>query len=129
MSVEEDIVCDKHPVPPSPKGGGTIAPRVSDRLVRIGMKPAAREGDEVICVGGGKENIVDGEPSVRIEGKKAARMTDPIGSKMAGVPIKTGKILIGCPTVFIGSVAQTTPLLRAAENGTPFCEECERGST
>ena len=121
----DPIVCDKHIVPPLPKGGGIIAPPDTKRTVMIGMLPAAREGDKVMCIPGGEESILKGEPSVNIEGKPAARMSDPTGLKN----VSMGKILSGCPTVFIGSVAQATPLLRAAENGTPFCEECERGST
>ena len=118
------IVCDKHPVPPSPLGAGVIEPRVSGKLVRIGMMPAARMGDKVLCVTGGEEKILAGEPTVRIEGQPAARMTDPIGAGQ----VPTGTILAGCPTVLIGSVAQAAPLRRAAENGTPFCEECEKAA-
>jgi uncharacterized Zn-binding protein involved in type VI secretion len=131
----DPIVCDKHKVVPVPKGGGMIAPPDTKRTVMIGMLPAAREGDKVMCIPGGEESILKGEPSVNIEGKPAARMSDPTGpKKIEGEPPglkkeSTGKILSGCPTVFIGSVAQATPLVRAAENGTPFCEECERGST
>lgn len=120
----DPITCDKHKVPPLPKGAGMIAPPETTRTVMIGMLPAAREGDKVQCIPGGEEAILKGEPSVKIEGKPAARMSDPTGLKKES----TGKILSGCPTVFIGSVAQATPLVRAAENGTPFCEACEKGS-
>lgn len=121
----DPILCEKHKVPPLPVGGGMISPPDTKRTVMIGMLPAAREGDKVMCIPGGEESILKGEPSVRIEGKPAARMSDPTGQKK----VSTGRILSGCPTVFIGSIAQTTPLKRAAEHGTPFCEECERGST
>src|SRR5262249_38115463 len=107
---------------------GMVEPRVG-ATVNIGFLPAARAGDKVRCVIGGAEGtILYGEPTVRIEGKPAARMTDRIGhlaDPVTGVGIPSGNIEIGCPTVNIGMSMQASVLSSAARDGTPFCEECE----
>jgi uncharacterized Zn-binding protein involved in type VI secretion len=113
-------VCSMHPIPDSPVSG-VIAPRVP--TVNIGFMPAAREGDPVMCVEGGKGTIIRGEPTVRIEGQPAARMGDPVGHQ-PGVP--TGTVELGFPTVNIGSLNQVDALRRAADGGVVFCEVCAR---
>jgi len=75
--------------------------------------------------------ILTGEPTVLIGGAPAARMSDKIGhlaDPITGVGIPSGTIEIGCPTVNIGSPLQAETLRRAAREGTPFCEECERAA-
>jgi uncharacterized Zn-binding protein involved in type VI secretion len=123
--IGDPFVCQKHPIDPAPEGGGVLGPPPGQTTVLIGMMPAAREGDTAVCIVGGKECVEKGEPSVKIEGKPAARMTDPTAQSSSSPP--SGKIVMGCPTVLIGSVAQASPLRRAAEHGTPFCEDCEKG--
>ena len=118
-------------------------PRTSKNLVRIGMMPAAREGDSVKFMGADAV-ILEGEPSVRIEGKPAARMTDPIGPKTAvtgsGAPepggpmpvgkslAKLGRIALGCPVVRIGMSPQAKLLAGAAAGGTAFLPVGSGGS-
>jgi uncharacterized Zn-binding protein involved in type VI secretion len=115
-------VTDKHNCPkttgPIPHVGGPVLP-TGEPTVRIGFLPAARKGDMAACVGP-TDKISQGEPTVRIGGKDAARMGD---STQHG-----GKIVMGCPTVNIGSSAQAETLRVGAEDGTPFCEECARAS-
>jgi hypothetical protein len=80
--------------------------------------PAARVGDSLVCFGGPPDSISQGESTVIIGGKPAARLGD---STSHG-----GALVAGCPTVIIGSSAQAQTIIVAAQNGTPFCEECER---
>ena len=139
----DPFLCNLHAAPPVTAGGnGLIKPRVGATVrIGVGSLPAAREGDPVICAIGGEETILEGEPSVRIEGKPAARLGDPITKKVlpsrpeipgqapiptAQVPIPTGQILLGYPTVRIGSLSQARALRSAAAHGAPFCEECEK---
>jgi uncharacterized Zn-binding protein involved in type VI secretion len=114
----DPIACTEHPIPDSPVSG-TISPRVG--TVNIGFMPAARQGDEVICLEGGQGVILRGEPTVRIEGRPAARMGDPIAHQ----EVPTGVVELGFPTVNIGSMAQVDALRRAARDGSTFCDECE----
>jgi len=81
--------------------------------VLIGFLPAARKGDMLVCVGP-PDTISQGEPTVQIGNKDAARLGDP--TEHGGV------IVLGCPTVTIGSSAQAVSL----QTDKPFCEECER---
>lgn len=113
-------IADMHTCPavnpgPVPHLGGPIssgAPKVI-----ISFQPAARQGDNLVCVGS-QDVIAKGEQSVIIDGKPAARLGDPT--------VHGGVIVAGCPTVIIGSNAQGSTLKAAAANGTPFCEECEK---
>lgn len=85
-------VCPK--VDPGPKphvGGPVIGPGVP--TVLIGGLPAAVVGDKCVCIGP-PDSIKDGSKTVKIGGKKAARMGD---STAHG-----GKIVVGFPLVLIG---------------------------
>lgn len=120
----DPLACTMHPVPGVPSSG-VVGPRVG--TVRICFQVAVREGDAVMCAGG-QGAILRGEPTVRIEGRPAARMRDPISHQSDPVThlgIPCGVIQIGCPTVRIGVMAQAQPLLAGARAGTPFCQECE----
>lgn len=77
--------------PPIPHVGGPIVKGAP--TVLIGSLPAARVGDMAICVGP-PDTIAMGSTSVIISGMPAARMGDTTAHG--------GKIVIGCPTVFIG---------------------------
>lgn len=111
-------VTDMHTCPkvepgPVPHVGGPILP-AGEPTVLIGFMPAAREGDMAVCVGP-PDTIQKGESSVLIGNKPAARIGD---SMQHG-----GVIVLGCPTVLIGSSAQGVAIAAAAEK--PFCEQCE----
>jgi hypothetical protein len=80
--------------------------------------PAARVGDSLVCFGGPPDSISQGESTVIIGGMPAARLGD---STSHG-----GVLVAGCPTVIIGSSAQAQTVIVAAQNGTPFCEECAK---
>jgi uncharacterized Zn-binding protein involved in type VI secretion len=79
-------------VPPIPHVGGPIVGPGAPTVL-IGNLPAARVGDNLICVGP-PDVIVQGSTSVLICGMPAARMGD---STAHG-----GSIAIGCPNVIIG---------------------------
>lgn len=72
-------------------GGPLVGPGAP--TVLIGGLPAARIGDQCVCVGP-LDTIVTGAPTVLIEGMPAAYM----GSETA----HGGTIIIGNPTVIIG---------------------------
>ena len=95
---------------PSHGGGPTQS---GETTVLIGHQPAARVGDVLVC-GGPADVIAQGEPSVLIGNKDAARYGDPTEHG--------GKLIMGCPSVLIGSMAQAHALMTNA----PFCEECEK---
>lgn len=124
--IQEPVGCTMHPVPPSP-ASGVVMPRVG--TVRIGFLIAARAGDTTLCASSGMQGqILRGEPTVRIEGRPAARMLDPIGHQSdpvthLGVPC--GVVQMGFPTVRIGAMAQVDALRAGARGGTPICEACE----
>ncbi len=61
--------------------------------VLIGMMPAARVGDMLVCVGP-PDVIAMGSATVMIGGQPAARMGD--------LTAHGGSIVVGCPTVMIG---------------------------
>jgi len=86
---------------------------VGEMTVLIGYMPAARVSDKLICIGP-PDSISKGEPTVLIGNKDAARMGDP--TSHGGIVVK------GCPTVLIGSSAQSETL----RTDKPFCEECDR---
>jgi len=103
---------------PVPHVGGPILP-AGEPTVLIGFLPAARMGDMVVCVGP-PDTIAAGEPTVVIGNMMAARLGDQTAHG--------GVIVLGCPTVIIGSSAQAQTL---AGSKAPFCKECEearRGS-
>src|SRR5262245_17372095 len=104
-------VCPKVDPGPKPHVGGPVS--TGEATVLIGYMPAARVGDKAICIGP-LDSISAGEPTVVIGNKDAARRGDPTSHG--------GKVVMGCPTVNIGSSAQAETL-RTDE---PFCEECER---
>jgi len=81
--------------------------------VLIGFQPAARVGDSLVCIGP-PDSISAGEPTVVIGNKDAARMGDPTSHG--------GRLVLGHPTVFIGSTSQA----EALATDLPFCEECEK---
>jgi len=72
--------------------GGPILPP-GCVTVMIGGMPAARAGDQALCVGP-VDVILMGSMTVMIGGMPAARMGDPC--------VQGGTIVIGCPTVLIG---------------------------
>lgn len=75
-----------------PHVGGPIAQGCPSVL--IGGMPAARVGDQAVCVGP-PDSIAQGEASVLIGGKPAARL----GDKTA----HGGVIVMGLPSVLIGA--------------------------
>jgi uncharacterized Zn-binding protein involved in type VI secretion len=107
-------VADMHVCPqvqgPVPHVGGPILP-AGEPTVVIGFMPAARQGDMAVCVGP-PDTIVQGEATVLIGNQPAARMGDTMAHG--------GMIALGCPTVLIGSSAQSDALY----TDLPFCEEC-----
>jgi len=96
---------------PKPHVGGPIV--TGEVTVLIGGVPAARSGDTAICIGP-PDTIAQGSPTVLIGHKPAARQGD--------MTAHGGVIVIGCPTVLIGSAAPTATLAAAAAVGAPFCE-------
>jgi uncharacterized Zn-binding protein involved in type VI secretion len=113
-------ISDMHTCPmvnpgPVPHVGGPISS--GEGSVLIGYMPAARVGDSAICVPA-VDTISQGASNVIIGNKPAARLGDPTAHG--------GVIVAGCPTVIIGTSAQSVVLLAAAAAGTPFCEECEK---
>lgn len=104
-------ITDLHTCPlPSHVGGPVV---VGEPTVLIGYMPAARVGDQLICATG-PDKVAMGESTVVIGNADAARLGDPT--------VHGGRIVVGCPTVIIGSVAQVATL----KTDRPFCEECER---
>lgn len=91
--------------------GGPVS--IGEPTVLIGFMPAARKGDMLDCVGP-PDAIVQGESTVLIGNKEAARLGDPTNHG--------GVVVVGDPTVLIGSNAQA----EALNTNKPFCEECER---
>ena len=79
-------------VPPIPHvGGPIIGPGLP--TVLIGKLPAARVGDQLVCVGP-PDSIIKGSATVLIGGIPAARMGDATAHG--------GTIMLGDPTVMIG---------------------------
>jgi uncharacterized Zn-binding protein involved in type VI secretion len=75
-----------------PHVGGPVLPPGDPSVLIAGM-PAARVGDQALCVGP-PDTILTGSSSVLIGGMPAARMGD---STAHG-----GTIVVGAPTVIIG---------------------------
>lgn len=110
-------VCPKVEPGPVPHIGGPTTS--GEATVIVGFQKAARVGDSLLCVGPGvSDSISRGEPTVIIGNKHAARLGDPTSHG--------GVLVAGCPTVIIGSSTQSFTIQVAAQNGTPFCEECEK---
>lgn len=105
-------ICPKVEPGPVPHVGGPILP-AGDPTVLIGFLPAARVGDSLVCVGP-PDSVSRGENSVMIGDKAAARLGDPTSHG--------GVIVVGCPTVMIGSSAQASAL----QTDMPFCAECAK---
>jgi uncharacterized Zn-binding protein involved in type VI secretion len=104
-------VCPKVEPGPVPHVGGPTSS--GEGTVLIGFMPAARVGDMLVCVGP-PDSIKQGESSVIIGHKHAARLGDPTNHG--------GALVMGCPTVIIGSSAQAETI----RTDKPFCEECEK---
>ncbi|HEY4118366.1 MAG TPA: PAAR domain-containing protein [Byssovorax sp.] len=104
-------VCPKVEPGPVPHVGGPVV--TGEPTVLIGFLPAARVTDALVCVGP-PDKVSQGSSNVIIGNQEAARLGDSCEHG--------GKIVIGCPTVIIGSSDQAETL-RTDE---PFCEECER---
>ena len=104
-------ITDFHACPVPTHVGGPVS--AGDASVLIGYMPAARVSDSLVCATG-PDAIASGESSVLIGSLPAARLGDPT--------VHGGKIVVGCPTVLIGSSAQVSTL----RTDKPFCEECER---
>lgn len=79
-------------IPPIPHVGGPIV-GPGDETVLIGSLPAARLGDELVCVGP-PDVIAEGSSSVMIGGVPAARMGD--------ATVHGGEIVLGAFNVMIG---------------------------
>lgn len=113
-------ISDMHTCPmvnpgPVPHVGGPVSSGSPD--VIIGNQPAARVGDSAVCVPA-TDTIVAGAANVLINQKPAARIGDATAHG--------GVIVVGCPTVIIGTSPQAAALVGAAASGAPFCEECEK---
>nr|WP_232537833.1 PAAR domain-containing protein [Cystobacter fuscus] len=100
--------CPKVEPGPVPHVGGPTAS--GEPTVLIGFMPAARVGDSLVCAGP-PDSVSQGESTVLIGGKPAARLGDPTSHG--------GVIVVGCPTVLIGTPAQAQCLASAAKKGMP----------
>ncbi|MEZ4302131.1 MAG: PAAR domain-containing protein [Polyangiaceae bacterium] len=110
--VSDMHVCPKVEPGPVPHVGGPLLP-AGEPTVIIGFMPAARQGDMAVCVGP-PDSVQQGSSTVLIGNKPAARLGDPMSHG--------GTIVLGCPTVLIGSSGQGQTLA----TDKPFCEECAR---
>ena len=108
-------ITDNHTCPVPTHVGGPIS--TGCPTVIVGYKPAARVGDVALCAGP-PDAIAQGASNVLIGYQPAARLGDST--------VHGGVIVVGCPTVIIGTSAQSVTLLAAAKSGEPFCEECEK---
>jgi uncharacterized Zn-binding protein involved in type VI secretion len=97
--------CKKHPPGMVRSGSGDV---------NTGHQPAARVGDVITC----GATIESGASNVFINGREAARLGDPTSHD--------GRVASGCPSVNIGTSAQSGTLKTAAKAGTPFAEECQK---
>ncbi len=80
--------------PPVPHVGGPILPPCFPQVL-IGSMPAARVGDQCLCVGP-PDAIAMGSPTVLIGNMMAARIGDPT--------VHGGVIVVGFPMVIIGEI-------------------------
>lgn len=125
-----------------PHVGGPIIPPCAITVL-TGFLPQARVGDMAICVGP-LDSIAKGSATVIVSGMPAARMGD--------LMMHGGTIVKGEPTVLIGDsvgsgggggsemrmaksgpggqandpTAQSKAMIKAAKEGQPFCEICNR---
>ncbi len=125
MGMPSARIGDMHTCPmvnpgPVPHVGGPILK--GQPTVLVGKMPAARITDLAVCVGP-PDTIVKGSSGVMIGKIPAARLGD--------MTAHGGVIVAGCPTVLIGEVASTSSqlatMMKAAQTGTPICEECQMG--
>ena len=100
---------------PTPHVGGPIQ-GPCEPTVLIGNLPAARVSDNAACACA-TDSITAGSPTVLIGGQQAARIGD--GCAHGGV------VSAGFSTVLIGDVGRRGAMVIAAEEGKPFCEDCE----
>lgn len=102
-------ITDFHACPiPTHVGGPQV---VGDGTIVVGNVPAARVGDALAC-SCGLDLVSQGEQTVVFGGMPAARLGDATSHG--------GALAQGCPTVLIGSTAQT----EALGTDKPFCEKC-----
>lgn len=101
--------CPKVEPGPVPHVGGPVI--AGEGTVIIGFQPAARVGDKLVCIGP-PDAVSQGEGTVIIGNKDAARLGDPTDHG--------GVIVVGCPTVFIGSSTQGDCMAGAAATGSAF---------
>jgi uncharacterized Zn-binding protein involved in type VI secretion len=105
---------------PTPHVGGPIEPG-DPCTVFIGGLPAARTGDPAACEGP-PDSIANGEPTVQICKRPAARL----GDEMA----HGGRVVIGCPSVVIGSTNQATAIAGAVKAGfVDWCDPNKKGAS
>lgn len=113
--IADNHVCPKVEPGPVPHVGGPIVVGSPDTI--ICFMPAGRVGDMLVCVGP-PDTISAGSSNVQINNKDAARLGDSTDHG--------GKIVVGAPTVIIGTSSQSFTLTGASASGAPFCEECEK---
>lgn len=113
--ISDNHVCPKVEPGPVPHVGGPIIVGSPDTI--ICFMPAGRVGDMLVCVGP-PDTISAGSSNVHINNKQAARLGDSTDHG--------GKIVVGAPTVIIGTSSQSFALTGASASGAPFCEECEK---
>ena len=99
---------------PTPHVGGPIQ-GPCEPTVLVGNLPAARVSDKAVCACA-MDNISAGSATVLIGGKQAARTGDACAHG--------GVITGGMATVLIGARVPG-PMVVAAAEGKPFCEDCE----
>ena len=86
--------------PPIPHVGGPIMPPCDPKELIDGL-PAARAGDQALCVGP-VDSIMLGSPTVYWSNKMAARLGDPT--------VHGGVIMAGSPTVDVGGPVATVAM-------------------
>ena len=91
LDMHECPMEDPTPIPIPHVGGPVLGPGAPTVLIE--GQPAARVGDELLCIGP-PDVIAMGSPTVMIEGQPAARLGDETAHG--------GTILSGAPTVMIG---------------------------
>jgi len=104
-TVGDHHICPKVEPGPKPHVGGPILNGSPD--IFIGGQPAARKGDQALCIGGAVDTITEGSSTVFFNGKPAARFGDRTQHG--------GRIVTGNPTVIIGE-GYGTPELSASAN-------------
>jgi len=104
-TVGDHHICPKVEPGPKPHVGGPILNGSPD--IFIGGQPAARKGDQALCIGGAVDTIAEGSKTVFFNGKPAARFGDRTKHG--------GRIVTGNATVIIGD-GYGTPELSASAN-------------